>query len=312
MKRRTFSRRDFLRTAAVAPVAGAIGRLGGTRSAGGQPGSSGPDAAPEGSAVATRSRVVLVRDETSVSEGRKISAEAVQRMLDQAVTALFDEKDPAAAWKKILKPSDTVGIKTNTWPSLPTGKEVEQAIERRVREAGVTAEKISIADRAVYANPIFRNATVLINVRPARVHYWSGMGSCLKNYIQFVPRPSDYHDDACANLAAIWALPLVKGKTRLNVLVMLTPLYHNIGPRGFSERYLWPYKGLIVGQDPVAVDSTGYRIIQAQRLKEFGEERPLEVSAHHIVLADTKFKLGTSDPNRIELVKLGPTEGMLI
>jgi len=308
MKRNTFTRRDFLRTAAVAPVAGAIGRLRPDSSAF-PPSAAGPMSGP---AAAAKTRVVLIRDDMAVTEGRRISADAVQEMLDNAVAALFEEKDPAAAWKKILKPADTVGIKTNTWPSLPTGKEVEQAIERRVREAGIPAEKISVADRAVYQNPIFQSATVLINARPARVHYWSGMGSCLKNYIQFVPRPSDYHDDACANLAAIWSLPLVQGKTKLNVLVMLTPLYHNIGPRGFSEKYIWPYKGLIVGQDPVAVDSTGYRIIQAQRLKEFGEERPLEVSAHHIALADTKYRLGTSDPNQIELIRLGPAEGMLI
>jgi len=308
MKRNTFTRRDFLRAAAVAPVADAIGRLKGD-SSGIQASASGPSSGP---AAAAQTRVVLIRDDAALAEGRKINGDVVQKMLDNAVAALFDEKDPAAAWKKILKPADTVGIKTNTWPSLPTGKEVEQAIERRIREVGIPAEKISVADRAVYRDPIFQKATVLINARPARVHYWSGMGSCLKNYIQFVPQPSDYHDDACANLASIWSLPIVKGKTKLNVLVMLTPLFHNIGPRGFSEKYLWPYKGLIVGQDPVAVDSTGYRIIQARRLKEFGEDRPLEVSAHHIALADTKFKLGTSDPGRIELIRLGPTEGMLI
>jgi hypothetical protein len=93
---------------------------------------------------------------------------------------------------------------------------------------------------------------------------------------------------------------------------MLTPLFHNIGPRGFSEKYLWPYKGLIVGQDVVAVDSAGYRILQAKRLREFGEDRPLETSAHHIMLADTRHKLGKSDPSQIELIKLGWQDDVLI
>jgi hypothetical protein len=113
-------------------------------------------------------------------------------------------------------------------------------------------------------------------------------------------------------LATIWSLPLVKDKTKLNIQVMLTPQFHNIGPRGFSEAYLWPYKGLIVGQDVVAVDATAYRVIQAQRLKHFGEDKPLETSAHHIMLADTKHKLGTSDPNLIDLVKLGWQDDILI
>jgi hypothetical protein len=312
MPKKIITRRDFLKAATVAPLAGALA-CGGARQALAAPHKAGTAYRAGGTGpLPGATRVVLIRDEKAVGENRMINAEAVQRMLDDAIGALFGEKSPAAAWKRIVTPADTVGIKTNTWNLLPTGKEVEEAIKRRVLEAGVPPEKIAIADRGVLNNPVFQNATVLINARPARVHYWSGMGSCIKNYIQFVPKPSDYHNDACADLATIWNLPLVKGKTKLNILVMLTPLFHNIGPRGFSETYLWPYRGLVVGQDVVAVDATGYRIIQAKRLKDFGEEKPLETSAHHIMLADTRHKLGTSDPNRIELIKLGWTDDILI
>jgi len=316
MAKKIITRREFLRAAAVTPIAGAIGCC----CAGSGAVASGPNAGSAGGSarisstvrLPSLSRVVLIRDDKAVDAERKFSAEAIQKMLDDAVAALFTEKDAVAAWKKIVKPSDTVGIKTNTWNLLPTGKEVEQAIQRRVMDAGVPPERIAIADWGVLKNPIFQSATVLINARPARVHYWAGMGSCIKNYIQFVPKPADYHTDACADLATIWQLPHVKDRTKLNILVMLTPLFHNIGPRGFSEKYLWPYKGLIVGQDPVAVDSTGYRVLQAKRLKEFGEEKPLETSAHHIALADTRHKLGTSDPSQIELIKLGWLDGAFI
>ncbi len=308
MAKKSITRRDFLRAAAVTPLVGAIARVGvGTALASPLKTGGAMSGPPSG-----MSRVVLVRDDDAVGADGTFNAEVIQKMLDDAVAALLDTKDPVEAWKKIVTPDDAVGIKTNVWNALPTGKEVEAAIERRIIDAGVPAEKIACADRGVWNNPFFQNATVLINARPARVHYWSGMGSCLKNYIQFVPKPADYHNDACADLATIWNLPIVKGKTKLNILVVLRPLYHNIGPRGFSETYIWPYKGLIVGQDVVAVDATGYRIIQAKRLEEFGEEKPLETSAHHIVLADTRHHLGTSDPNKIELIKLGLTDGILI
>jgi hypothetical protein len=311
MSKKRITRREFLVSAAVAPVAGAVGCC-----CTGKTVAAAPSAVSGGTAtlrsVSRASRVVLVRDSKAVLELRKFDGAVVQKMLDDAVTTLFGVTDPAAAWKKIVGPSDTVGLKTNSWNQLPTGKEVEEAVRKRVLESGVAAEKLAVADWGVYKNPIFQNATVLINARPARVHYWAGMGSCIKNYIQFVPRPSDYHDDACADLAAIWSLPHVKDRTRLNVLVMLTPLYHNIGPRGFSEKYLWPYGGLIVGQDPVAVDATGYRIIQAKRREVFGEDRPLETSAHHISLADTRHNLGRSDPKDIELIKLGWAEGVFV
>jgi hypothetical protein len=42
------------------------------------------------------------------------------------------------------------------------------------------------------------NSTALVNARPLRTHHWSGVGTCLKNYIQFVPEPSSYHDEGCS------------------------------------------------------------------------------------------------------------------
>ena len=47
---------------------------------------------------------------------------------------------------------------------------------------------VGVDDRGVRTNPVFARATALINVRPLRTHAWSGLGTCLKNYIMFVPR----------------------------------------------------------------------------------------------------------------------------
>lgn len=318
MKKKVITRRDFLRAAAVAPLAGALSCAARAvptpkeESITNVAFSPIPGGRWESAAFPEKSRVVLVRDQNAVADDKKFNAEVIQKMLDDAVKALFGEKDPVAAWKKVVKPTDIVGIKTNSWRSLPTGAEVEQAIKRRLMDAGVPEDKIGIADSGVLNNPIFQQATALINARPARAHYWSGMGGCIKNYIQFVPNRPDYHGDACADLASIWYLPPVKDRTKLNILVMLTPLFHNIGPRGFNEQYLWPYKGLVAGQDVVAVDTTGLQILKAQRLKHFGEDRPFETSAHHIALADTKHKLGNSDPAKIELIKLGWQTDILI
>ena len=128
----------------------------------------------------------------------------------------------------------------------------------------------------------------------------------------FTPRPSAYHGNSCENLGAIWQLPHVKGKTRLNILVMLTPLFHGLGPHYYSSRYIWPYGGLIVSTDPVAADATGARIIQAKRNEHFGRESPISPPPHHIATADTHFGLGNSRPDRIELIRLGWEEDALI
>ena len=297
MTNRTWSRREFLKTAAVTPLAAAIG-----------PAARGMAPAQSGA----KTKVVLIRDQNALDAAGVRNPAVIQKMLDEAVCALLGEKDPVAAWKTLIRPSDIVGIKTNVWRPIDTGEAVELALKRRIMDAGVAEDRIGIDDRGVLRNPIFQKATAIVNARPARTHYWSGMGSCIKNYIMFVPQPWAYHGDACADLATIWSLPPVKDKTRLNVLVMLTPLFHSVGPHNFSRDYVWPYSGILVGRDPVAVDATGFRILQAKRLLHFGEDRPLETSAHHIALADTRHHLGVSDPGRIDLVKLGWQEDILI
>ncbi len=250
------------------------------------------------------SKVILVRNSDVISATRDINSELVQAMLDEAMVALFGHDDPSDCWKQIIRPSDVVGIKTNVWRYLPTPPSVEQAIRRGVLQAGVPERNIDQGDRDVLQREVFQRSTALINTRPMRTHSWSGVGSLIKNYITF-DHPPDYHADACASLATLWELPIVKDKTRLNVLVMLTPQFHNIGPHHFDPMYVWPYKGLIVSTDPVAADAVGLRIIQQKRLEEFGRERPFQPTAHHIRLADEVHGLGNADMSRIDLVRLG-------
>jgi hypothetical protein len=236
----------------------------------------------------------------------------VQKMLDEAVKNLLGTNDPLEAWKKIIKPLDVVGIKSNSWPKLPTPKELEEAIKGRLLDAGVAEKNIDIDDRGVLNNPIFLKATALVNVRPVRTHHWAGVGTCLKNYIQFVPNPSGYHDEGCSPLGKIWTYPIVKGKTRLNILCALTPQFYGRGANFFDRRYVWPYKGLIVGTDPVAVDAVGAHLLQTKRIAFFGEDRALDVAPIHIMVADKTYNLGVSDLSRIQLIKLGWMDEVLI
>jgi hypothetical protein len=258
-----------------------------------------------------KSRVVLVRNEQAVDDG-VTNDEVLSDMLDQAVRAYFGEDDVSACWQQLVSPDDVVGIKTNEWDELRTPLALEQAIKSHVENAGVPEAKISIDDRGVLQDPIFKEATALINVRPMRWHAWSGVGSLIKNYIMFSPDPPAYHDNTCADLGALWHLPIVKGKTRLNVLVMLTPLFDGSGWHHYDPEHTWTYGGILVGVDPVAVDTLGLQIIEAKRAEFSGEPSPIRPPAHHIRFADTRHHLGTSDPNKIELIKLGWAEGALI
>ncbi len=303
MGRKPITRRDFLKAAAGLPVAGAILPALTKAASSGQP--------VPGTEL-KKAKVVLIRDKDVLDDSGHIRYEVIERMMDQAVCTLTGASSPVEAWRQLIKAEDTVGIKSNVWSYLPTPKELEEYLKRRVMDCGIPEDRIGISDRGVLKHPIFQKATALINARPGRTHHWSGMGTCIKNYIMFVPRPAEWHSDSCADLAKIWFLPEVKGKTRLNILVMLTPLFHGIGPHHFSKQYTWPYCGLVVSQDPVAADATGLRILQAKRKEYFGEERPLQPTPHHIFLAETRHGLGMASPEKIELIKLGWQEGILV
>jgi hypothetical protein len=292
------TRRDFILDASAATLGGSL--LIGS----GQP----LLAATEDSAAKSTSDVILVRNPDVLDADGAPKPDVVLEMLDAAVSRLTGEEDAADGWGTFIKPADVVGIKSNVWTPLPTTTAVEQGLKTRVMGAGVVQNDIAISDRGVMRDPVFQRATALINARPMRSHHWSGVGSLIKNYIMFVPDPYNYHEDACSRLGEIWTDPLVKDKTRLNVLVMFTPQFHCVGPHGFSPRHVWQYHGLLVGFDPVAVDTIGLKIIQGIRNEYFGEERPLSPSAKHIAVADTKYHLGTSEPGRINLVKLGHDE----
>jgi len=259
-----------------------------------------------------KSRVVLVRDEHVFDKRGKLQPPVLGRMLDRGVARLLGDKDAARAWRRLVRRKDTVGIKSNVWAHLPTPPELNALLVERVRAVGVEAGRVSVGDRQVLSDKVFQRSTALINVRPMRTHHWAGVGSLIKNYIMFVPEPWRYHPDSCAGLASIWKLPAVAGKTRLNVLVMLTPLFYGVGPHHYDPRYVWRYNGLLVGTDPVAVDATGLRIIEAKRRRHFGEHRRMRPPAKHIAVADRKYRLGQSDPGRIELIKIGWSSDRLI
>jgi hypothetical protein len=304
---RIMTRRDFLRGTACGAAGLAFG-LEATSCARERE----PAVTAERMTAPATTRVVLVRDTEALDAGGRINGPVVTRMLDDAVCALFDSDSPARAWQSILEPDDILGVKSNVWGSLPTPPELEQAIAARALERGIREDEISIRDRGILDDRVFREATALINIRPLRTHHWSGIGGCIKNYIMFVREPWKWHDDSCADLGGLWNLPIVKGKTRLNVLVVLTPLFYGIGPHHFDPNHVWPYGGLLVGTDPVALDALGVKLLSARR-REFFERPPRGgTSTKHVPLAETRHGAGIADLERIELIRIGPMEGALI
>lgn len=289
------TRREFLKKTGTAAIVATVGM---------------PVAARAG--TRPTANVVLIRHQNVLDGSGTLDRKVLEQMFDEATIALTGASDARAVWRQLVRPTDVVGIKTNVWRYLRTPVELEEAMRSRLVGAGVSEGNIAVDDRGVLSNPVFTGSTALINVRPMRAHNWSGVGGCLKNYIMFTPNPPDYHADSCIDLGALWNLPAVKGKTRLNVLVMLTPQFNCLGPHHFDKEFTWPYHGLLVGTDPVAVDAVGLSIIEAKRRLYFKEDSPMRPPVKHIRAAEEKHGIGVADLNRIEVVKLGWKDGALV
>lgn len=254
------------------------------------------------------SRVVLVRDERAVDAGHRINVKVVAEMLDTAMKTFTGENDLREAWRRYFRPEDTVGLKFTRceYHRIPTEQAVIDAITARVEGAGVAKGRLHAAD---YGLPL-REVSALINVPTVKVHTLTGIAVSIKNYINFSEQPSSYHHEGSVKLPEVWLLPDVKGKTRLIVVDMLRP-YFGPGPQ-VNPLHRWDYKGILVATDPVAVDTVCLSICQKKRNLYKGEEWAISPPPRSIAAADTQYHLGTSDPMKIQLSRLGWDKDLLV
>ena len=98
----------------------------------------------------------------------------------------------------------------------------------------------------------------------------------------------------------------------MHILSLLTPQFHGRGPHHFNRRYVSNYKGLLVSTDPVAIDAVALQILLAIRKKKMGPKQRLSPIPKYIRIADETHGMGTSDLNKIELIRLGWKENILI
>lgn len=241
-------------------------------------------------------QVVIVRAKDVLSSDGVVNKARLEEMLDRGMRELSGEKAVEAAWKKYLKPEDAVGVKINKMMT-PTHPELTDAILQRLTKVGVA--KMEAWDRDAKKPEQF---TALINVPGMKSHWLSGAAFSIKNYCGCYPTPRELHADACADLAKMWEWEHIKGKTRLIIVDGLRALY-NGGPT-VDPRYLWDYQGLILGTDPVAVDTVCLDIIQKKRNETQPPQWLLSPPPKHIEVADKKFGLGTSDLNKIKIVRV--------
>jgi len=293
MSEKVYTRRDFIRgTLGAAAGAAVLGNV---------------NLNSESDLNATvPSRVVLVRNEKVLNEKNQVDAGVLRQMLDETVVKFTGKTNAMDAWKSLVGAGDTVGLVAT--PHLnATHEEVIEAVKTSLAAAGIPAKSI-IDGQGGPDKP--KACTVLIALPALKAHWLTGIGTVLKNYIMYSGNPSGYHDENNVKLGEIWNLPFVKGKTKLVLVDALVPLCDK-GPQP-DPRYKWPYKGLIAGADPVAVETVCLKVIMEKRRLIKGGPWPLSPPPVCVEAADRTYKLGTSSMENIRIEKFGWMQEALV
>jgi len=150
-----------------------------------------------------------------------------------------------------------------------------------------------------------RECDFVINLPVLKDHDLAGITFSLKNFYGAIQKPAELHGTACdPGIADLNCIPALRNKFRFTIGDAMSSIYQG-GPT-FKPEHLWHPNALVVGHDPVAIDYTGWKMVERKRaemglptLESTGRPTTFLVTA-----ADAKHNLGTNDPRRIRLMEI--------
>lgn len=153
-----------------------------------------------------------------------------------------------------------------------------------------------------FSRLLTRFCDALINVPVLKDHDLAGVTAALKNYYGAIHNPNRYHDTNCdPYLADLNTSPLIRKKERLVVCDALRVQYHG-GP-SYKPQWIWNCGGLLIGQDPVAVDSIGYSWIEQRRRQGGLPSLAQEKREPTWLWTAARYGLGAADSRAIQLLE---------
>ena len=296
-------------------------------------------------AAPSQSRLVISRDSNLRSTPTSLDSSRLLNCLDRAMQALHDRDSPLEAWKKVVQPGEVVGLKVNCLAGRGncTRPELVNAICERLQQVGIReiviwdrlnsdleSARFKIVERgsgircfgndtlgfedelatfgsvgSLLSRTLTQVCDAVINLPVLKDHGIAGVTLALKSMFGAVHNPNKYHTN-CGDpyVADVYALPAIRQKVRLHICDGLNAQYDG-GP-SFMPQWMWPFNGLLVARDPVALDYLGWKIIEKKRA-EMGApslRQQKREPAYIATAADAAHRLGTCDPQHIERVEI--------
>lgn len=217
--------------------------------------------------------------------------------LEEGLCIALNKPTAAAAWQSILRKDDKILLKCNCADAdrLFTSQTMAEVLIGSLLDAGFEPARITLLEatvRTAWAEDLARpefgwtpkvydfgsgqeqllkaaaEATAIINVPFLKSHRIAGMTGCLKNLSHgLIRRPGLYHaNQCCPYIPDIVALPEIRSKLRLHVMNALRIIYDTRTDRARDP--IDAASALVIGTDPVAVDTVGQTVLDAMRLEK--------------------------------------------
>jgi len=158
---------------------------------------------------------------------------------------------------------------------------------------------------SLLAKAITKHCDAVINLPVLKDHGIVGVTLALKNMFGAIHNPNKYHVNVGdPYVADVNMMPPIRQKVRLTICDGITAEYEG-GP-SYMPQWTWPFNGLLVARDPVALDTVGWQIIEAKRAEK--GMKPLKAEGREpkyiATAADGQHRLGTNDVRLIDRVEV--------
>lgn len=143
-----------------------------------------------------------------------------------------------------------------------------------------------------------------VNIPVLKDHGLSGVTCSLKNWFGAIHNPNKYHEDGCdPHVADLNAMPLIRNQQKLVICDALRVQF-NGGP-SYHRQWAEHFGGVILSEDPVALDFVGYGIIDRIRAENGlpSLEKAGRKPQHIFTAADQEHRLGRASLDQIDLVQ---------
>lgn len=144
-------------------------------------------------------------------------------------------------------------------------------------------------------------STSYINIPVLKTHGIAGMTGSLKNHYGSIDNPREFHPNNATNpgIPEINAIPVIRDKQKLIIADALLGVFDG-GPRWNRDK-IWVNNEIIIGTDPVAVDTV--MMTKLDKKRELEGYEPIEPNAIHLPLSE-ELGLGNHDYSAIDMIEI--------